>query len=244
MRFLLIFLIFNVSISFGQTVPEEAQKHYYRGQAAMEMAKVPADYESAIAEYTKAINLAPNWPDAQFALGQVYEKIGKYAEAIASYKKYLQLAPTAANAETVKANIYKLEYKLDKVNEKQKIITALTSYRFKVISGELKLFYCGYINKFIQSGDNLKVFLSCPSSLDFEHTVPAMFDGSKLTFKFSTYNCPQAPSLRQYPCEWKVTIEAELISTSPVRFKVKETMDSQFEKGLQNIYFSEWEFSQ
>ena len=244
MRYLLVLILLKFSFSFGQEVPEEAQRHYYRGQAAMEMAKVPADYESVIAEYTQAINLAPDWPAPRYALGQVYEKIENFTEAISNFKYYLELAPDAFNSEEVKATIYKLEYKLEKNLEKQKVIDGLINFKLNVISGEVKWFPCGAINKFMQTNNELQVFISCTSHPDNEQTVSVKFDGAKLSFKFLTYNCPTATELRQYPCAWEVNIDAELISKSPIRFKVKETNIPQFDGGVQSLHYSEWQFGQ
>jgi tetratricopeptide (TPR) repeat protein len=108
-------LFFGIASSFGQTVSEEAKRHFNRGMAAVEMAKSPADYESAIKEFEQAARLAPDWPDVYYNLGIVQEKAEKYSDAVTNLKQYLRLAPNASDAEAVKSLIDKLEYKAEQV---------------------------------------------------------------------------------------------------------------------------------
>lgn len=112
-----IFILFcGIALSFGQTVSEEARRHFYRGQAAVEMAKSPEDYAAAIEEFEQAARLAPGWPDPYYNLGLVQEKAGKFREAIVSLNRYLQLAPNAPDAAKIQEHIYKLEYKAEREN--------------------------------------------------------------------------------------------------------------------------------
>ena len=92
-------------------VSDEAQRHFDRGMAAVEMAKSPDDYAAAIKEFEQAIRFAPDWPDAYYKLGMAQEKAGKYTDAITSLKKYLRLAPNGSSAALVKSIINKLEFK-------------------------------------------------------------------------------------------------------------------------------------
>jgi tetratricopeptide (TPR) repeat protein len=111
----------------ARAVSEEARRHMARGQAAMEMAKSPEDYEAAIREFQEAARLAPDWPDPHYNLGLVQEKSGKFREAIASLNEYLRLAPNAPDAAKVKEQIYKLEYKVEQVLTVPEIIDVLVS---------------------------------------------------------------------------------------------------------------------
>jgi tetratricopeptide (TPR) repeat protein len=94
-------------------VSEEAQRHFDRGVAAVEMAKSPDDYAISIKEFEQAKRLAPDWPDVYYNLGMVQEKAEKYSDAITSLKQYLRLAPNASDAATVKSLINKLEFKAE-----------------------------------------------------------------------------------------------------------------------------------
>lgn len=119
------------SVGVGQAVPDEAKRHFDRGMAAVEDAKAPSDYESAIGEFNQAAQLAPDWPDVYYNLGMVQEKAGKVAEAIASLKHYLSLSPDASDADAVRSQINKLEYKQDKAEGLKKVfdILMLPGYR-------------------------------------------------------------------------------------------------------------------
>lgn len=62
--------------------------------------------ELAIAEYLKAIELAPNNPDVYNFLGLAYLFNGQYQEAIASLEKVLQLDPTYSDAHNNLGMVY------------------------------------------------------------------------------------------------------------------------------------------
>jgi tetratricopeptide (TPR) repeat protein len=113
----------------AQTISEEAQRHFARGMAAVEMAKSAEDYTKAIQEFEKAARLAPQWPDVFFNLGMVQEKVERYRDAIESLSQYLRLAPNAPDAPKIKEHIYKLEYKTEQVLKVQEIIDVLVSIR-------------------------------------------------------------------------------------------------------------------
>jgi hypothetical protein len=117
------------AVSCAGPVSEEARRHIARGQAAMEMAKSPAELEDAINEFQKAARLAPGWPDPYYNLGIAQEKSGKLSEAVASFKRYLQLVPNAPNAAKIQEQIYKLEYKAEQVLSVPEIIDVLVSFK-------------------------------------------------------------------------------------------------------------------
>jgi tetratricopeptide (TPR) repeat protein len=117
-----------LSTANAQTIPEEARRHMIRGQAAVEMAKSPDDYDSAIAEFQKAIELAPEWPNPYYNLGLAQEMSGKYKEAVASLEQYLILAPNASDEAIVQERIYKLEYKAEQILTTPEIIEVLGSF--------------------------------------------------------------------------------------------------------------------
>ena len=118
---------FMLSATYAQTIPDDARRHMARGQAAMEMAKSPDEYDSAIKEFQEAARLAPTWPDTYYSLGVVQEKAGKFRDAVSSLNRYLQLAPDAPDAVQVKDLIYKIEYKAEQVLTVPDIIDILVS---------------------------------------------------------------------------------------------------------------------
>jgi len=116
-----VILLAWVSVTFAETVPEEARRYMARGFAALEMAKTPKDYERAVLEFVQAAKLAPNWPDVYFNLGSVQAKAGNYGEAMRYYKRYLELAPNAPDAAKIREEIYKLEYRAEDQMVKEKL---------------------------------------------------------------------------------------------------------------------------
>jgi tetratricopeptide (TPR) repeat protein len=60
-----------------------------RGTAYLEL----KEYDKAIGDYSKAIELQPFFPDAYYNLGRVYRLLKKYDEAIANLKKSIKLSP-------------------------------------------------------------------------------------------------------------------------------------------------------
>lgn len=234
-------VLLGIESSFGQSISDEAKRYFDRGVAAVELAKSPADYQSAIKEFQQAINLAPGWPDVYYNLGLVQEKAEKYGDAVTSFRQYLKYAPTANDVETVKSLINKLEYKRDKTDKKTEIINAMTRGTF-LKKGGSNGGICS-IEKFILSGEELKASIKCMVPA-FQQSIPVEFDGSVLKFKYKYYGCPNMPSYKSYPCIWDVTIVGEAIATSPLRFKIKESWERKFAGDYSESYDAEWQFNQ
>ena len=110
-------------------IPEEAIRHMGRGQAIFEIAKGSENYSRAIAEFDKAVRVAPWLADGYYSLGMVQEKTGRFRDAVQSLQLYLLAAPSATNAREVRTRMYGLEYKAEqqraamraRVREEQKI---------------------------------------------------------------------------------------------------------------------------
>jgi tetratricopeptide (TPR) repeat protein len=123
-----LILFAGITASFcQQTSSEAAKRHFDRGMAAVEMAKSPEDYRSAIEEFKQAAALAPEWPDVYYNLGLVQEKAGQLKDAANSLKTYLKLDPNAADGDTVKSLVNKLEFKAEQVLSIPEIINVLVS---------------------------------------------------------------------------------------------------------------------
>lgn len=91
-------------------LPEAAERHLARGEAAIERAKSPADFVLAVREFEQATRAAPWHAAAYFNLGVAQEKAGQPKDAIGSFKLYLLAAPGASDAAAVKKRLYKLEF--------------------------------------------------------------------------------------------------------------------------------------
>lgn len=112
--YLMALVLLGVSFALRAAgVSEEAQRHFDRGMAAVEMAQTPQDYQLAIEEFKQAQALAPDWPDVYYNLGLVQDKAGNYRDAAKSLRRYLQLAPNAPDAAQVRSLANKDEFKAE-----------------------------------------------------------------------------------------------------------------------------------
>lgn len=80
---------------------EENEAHYLAGKSCINS----MDYNGAIAEFEKALEVNPNSAAAHFQLGWLYEREPDPAAAIYHYQEYLKLRPNADNAEVIKQHI-------------------------------------------------------------------------------------------------------------------------------------------
>lgn len=95
-------------------VPEEARRHFVRGNTALKEARDSSDYDRAIARYNDALLLAPWWPEPYFNLAKALELRERYDDAIAALKLYLLAAPQAEDARAAQDMIYALEDKKER----------------------------------------------------------------------------------------------------------------------------------
>jgi tetratricopeptide (TPR) repeat protein len=222
----------------GQNVPEEAKRHVTRGLTAIETAASDSALEEAIAEFKKAIEIAPGWSDPYYHLGTVLDRLGRYEEACSYLKKSLELQPNSV----VQEYYYKVEFKRDKQAKNEQIIQALLS-GIKNKRGQSIGGIC-YVQSFLRENGQIQVRIASMYP-EFNQTVPVDFDGPVFKFKFVYYGCP-APSMAgnpSYPCPWDVRIEARIISTSPLRLKVTEKCLRKFNEPFEQTFEGEWEFN-
>jgi tetratricopeptide (TPR) repeat protein len=114
---LLTVLLFIAGVVQAQDISEEARRYMARGIGAVDMAKSPSDYELAAAEFEQAAKLAPSWPAPHFNLGKVLAAAGKPEQAIQHYKRYLELSPQGPDSTNVRSEIYKLEYRVERMEK-------------------------------------------------------------------------------------------------------------------------------
>ena len=116
----------------GQSISDEARRHFDRGMSSVEMANSPDELQTAIAEFKQAAALAPNWPDAYFNLGKTLEAAERFAEAAAAFRDYVRVAPNSEDSSAVKSLINRLEFKAENTITAEKavqIIPQLKSWK-------------------------------------------------------------------------------------------------------------------
>ncbi len=216
----LLILFCGAASSFGQTVSDEAKRHFDRGMAAVETAKSPDDYAPAIKEFEQAASLAPDWPDVYYNLGIVQEKAEKYSDAIISLQQYLRLAPNASDAETVKALINKLEYKKEQVLSIPDIIDVLVSFGSWKQEGRLCQRWGEYA--FAREGtDAVRVLKSesySPERFDLQTLKVA---GPVLKYITTVNVCGNSVDEQGRSCDSVMEHEVEVVSKSLVKVNQK-----------------------
>jgi tetratricopeptide (TPR) repeat protein len=206
----------------AQTIPEEARRHMARGQAAVEIAKSPDEYDSAIKEFQQASRLAPDWPDPYYNLAILQEKTGKLKEAVASFKQYLRLAPNAPDAAKIQEQVYKLEYKAEQALTVPEIIDVLVSFsdkqKWQQYDGEC----IGWSLHITREGDDvvkaLNAWLYYP-----QHKSYKTLNVTGPTLKYiSTINVCDASANREFGgCDSIIENKMEVVSMTLVKINQK-----------------------
>jgi tetratricopeptide (TPR) repeat protein len=97
---------FLMPVSFlatAQTAPQQVQQLKVEARANV----AAGNWDLAIANYEKAIGLAPRDVSSHGALGDVLLRVARYADAIASYLEALRISPRDLNAEIGLARAYR-----------------------------------------------------------------------------------------------------------------------------------------
>ena len=103
--------LFSTSSSLASS--STAQMYYSMGQEYM----VKGDFDLAVLALGKAVELAPDWPEAHNALGEAYVQLLRFADGLAEFEKALEL---------------KQDYTRAKMNRRR---TKLSVERYEPVSG-------------------------------------------------------------------------------------------------------------
>jgi tetratricopeptide (TPR) repeat protein len=114
---ILFFLILSSGTSTPQPkdtiAPNDAEAYYNRGLAY----QLKKEYDKAIADYTKAIEINPNDAEAYNNRGLAYGSKKEYDKAIADYTKAIEINPKYAEAYYNRGLAYFLKKEYDKAWE-------------------------------------------------------------------------------------------------------------------------------
>src|SRR5215204_1440714 len=93
-------LVFNASKTFAQCGADGEQpcgsQQDFHNNRGVEYADTKRDYDEAIREYTKAIELNPQFAEAYYNRGIAYSDKKEYDAAIQDYTKAIELNPRFA----------------------------------------------------------------------------------------------------------------------------------------------------
>ncbi|HCO96566.1 MAG TPA: hypothetical protein DIU00_21945 [Phycisphaerales bacterium] len=174
---LVIVLMISVSTN-SETVPE-AEQHFEKANELLKR----MDYEAAIAEYSKVINLSSDSKvaqDAQYWIGQSHLRAGKFDDAQATFAKLIEQYPTSAIIPITKLMVERVEQA--KKNEEIRRTISNASNKGYIIDPDTNVKYIKTVtfvgkNDVIENADDLNLspngkFLLCDNLV-----VP--LDGSK-----------------------------------------------------------------
>lgn len=99
------------------------EEHYDAGMAEFSL----AEFEKAIVEYRRAVELDPNYFDAWHALGMAYLRAGKIPEAIAAGKRSVEINPNDMLAHT-SLSMYYMKAGDKAMAEKEKGLATVLSW--------------------------------------------------------------------------------------------------------------------
>lgn len=226
---LVLVIVCIIGHADAQSISDEAMRHFDRGQAAVEMAKSPADYEDAIREFEQAILLAPDWPDVYYNIGLIQEKVGRYDNAIRNLSKYLELSPNASDVREVKKFIAKIEYKMEKEERIKRVYEIMTSgnyekiwitseegfcvnnlFKFRMVSGKMQVSNQWYTMAREHGDYHPKQHLPIPREWE-----PVKVNGRFYEYTFSFY----MDIASEYVIRYDNEVEGEIISIDPPRVK-------------------------
>jgi tetratricopeptide (TPR) repeat protein len=71
------------------------------------------EYDAAIEQYRRALDLLPNFPQAQYNIATVYHKAGNLVQAASEYRKFLEVDPFNTMADKVRSVLREIEKSIE-----------------------------------------------------------------------------------------------------------------------------------
>jgi cytochrome c-type biogenesis protein CcmH/NrfG len=114
----IVFALLPNSFALGQGKPAQEPKDVAEIQQAAVSYYNRGEYEKAIEEYKRAIEINPDSVEAYYHLGMAYSSLGKYKEAVEAYGRAIRIKPEYAAA------YYNLGHAYSNLNQHDKAIKA------------------------------------------------------------------------------------------------------------------------
>lgn len=96
----------------------EAARHLKLGQLKAQ----DKDFDGALAEFTQAEKIKPQWAEVFYQRGLVLAELHRYTEAAAQWKQYLATAGAEADLKTVQDKIVEWEYRAERNEKIQRLV--------------------------------------------------------------------------------------------------------------------------
>lgn len=123
---------------------DSAYAYNYR---ATSDAKARREYEKAVKDFTKAIELNPQMKEAHNNLGYCYRKLGKLTESLASYDDAIALDSNFAQAREYRAETYLALGQLSKAERELLFLQKLKSPYADQLNNSIELFKLAEIDR-------------------------------------------------------------------------------------------------
>jgi tetratricopeptide (TPR) repeat protein len=99
--------------AFIASAPDRANSHYQEGMRLLG----PGDFQGAAAQFTKAIDIVPQYADAYLGRGKARQAAGQTDAALADFEKAIALDPALDLAYTARGTIWRLHGDIHKALE-------------------------------------------------------------------------------------------------------------------------------
>ena len=96
--------------AFITSAPDRALGHYQEGMRLLG----PGDFEAAAAQFTKAIEIVPEYADAYLGRGKAHQAAGQNDAALADFGKAIAIDPTIEIAYTARGTTWRLHGDIQK----------------------------------------------------------------------------------------------------------------------------------
>jgi tetratricopeptide (TPR) repeat protein len=87
--------------AYIESAPDRANTHYRQGMHLLG----PGDFQGAAAQFTRAIEIFPEYPDAYIGRGKARQAAGRTEAALADFEKAIAINPTLELAYTLRGTI-------------------------------------------------------------------------------------------------------------------------------------------
>jgi len=101
----------NPTVRTEPSISEEARGHFIAGVTIFKEAKRTENFAQAAAEFRKAVELSPYWPEAHYNLVLATEAAGDYPEALRVLNLYLQFPLYKSERRSAFDKLYEIEAK-------------------------------------------------------------------------------------------------------------------------------------
>ncbi len=175
-----ITVIFLMLMSLNAVLGQSTKKYYKAGKTFQKT----GNYEDAGSEYTKAINLDPNFTKAYIQRAEVYEKLGKIEDAASDYKKLTSLLPKKYDYFYHAGRLY---YQLKKYDESLLMLNAAS----KIYDKDF-LVYEYKVKALLAKKDYKTALAECEKAINLNHSAENFYNLGIINVELGNYSLAES----------------------------------------------------